>query len=221
MPAAASSLPALCRPTAGGRNPAGVGSGRGVGTLVSQIGKIAGCRVVGIAGGDAKCASLVDEVGVDKAVDYKSSDSPTQLAASHPDGFEPFFDNTGGPRAGSRSRCAARSRTHRLPRQHVSIRFGHIGHRPERTAAHTDSEKPNDDRLRPDDLSEQTARGRGGSLAVIAHGKDETIMPGEVIGSGGNGCDLERGAWLNDGDCVELNVHGIGTLWNTVRAALP
>jgi 2-keto-4-pentenoate hydratase/2-oxohepta-3-ene-1,7-dioic acid hydratase in catechol pathway len=48
-------------------------------------------------------------------------------------------------------------------------------------------------------------------------------MPGEVIGSGtvGNGCELERGAWGNDGDCVELNVHGIGTLWNTVRAASP
>lgn len=46
----------------------------GVGSLVSQLGKVAGCRVIGIAGGPTKCDWLMREVGIDDAVDYKADD---------------------------------------------------------------------------------------------------------------------------------------------------
>ncbi|MGB3865133.1 MAG: NADP-dependent oxidoreductase [Xanthobacteraceae bacterium] len=69
----------------------------GVGSFVSQLGKIAGCRVVGIAGGSTKCDWLTREVGIDHAVDYKADDFAKRLSAACPDGVDLFFDNTGGP----------------------------------------------------------------------------------------------------------------------------
>ena len=69
----------------------------GVGSIVAQLGRIAGCRVVGIAGGPEKCAWLRDEVGVDEAVDYKAGDLASSLRRACPDGVDLFFDNTGGP----------------------------------------------------------------------------------------------------------------------------
>lgn len=68
----------------------------GVGSVVAQLGKIAGCGVIGVAGGAAKCAWLIDEIGIDRAVDYKSDRFASDLADSHTDGFDIFFDNTGG-----------------------------------------------------------------------------------------------------------------------------
>ena len=72
-----------------------------VGTLVGQIAKIKGCRVVGIAGGAAKCALLVKELGFDAAVDYKAPDTKggglrRALKAACPDGIDVYFDNVGG-----------------------------------------------------------------------------------------------------------------------------
>ncbi|MDZ4375594.1 MAG: NADP-dependent oxidoreductase [Phenylobacterium sp.] len=67
-----------------------------VGSIVGQIAKIKGCRVVGIAGGEAKGRWLVDELGFDAAVDYKSPEFKRQLRAAVPDGIDVFFDNTGG-----------------------------------------------------------------------------------------------------------------------------
>lgn len=67
-----------------------------VGTLVGQIGKIKGCRVVGIAGGPDKCSWLVDELGFDDAVDYKSGNLYKDLKRSCPDGIDVYFDNVGG-----------------------------------------------------------------------------------------------------------------------------
>jgi NADPH-dependent curcumin reductase CurA len=69
----------------------------GVGSLVAQLAKIAGCRVVGVAGGSAKCEWLRREVGVDDTVDYKSGNLAEALRAASPDGYDLFFDNTGGP----------------------------------------------------------------------------------------------------------------------------
>jgi NADPH-dependent curcumin reductase CurA len=69
----------------------------GIGSLVAQIGKIAGCRVVGVAGGKEKCEWLLSEVGIDVSVDYKASMFASDLAGSCPAGFDLFFDNTGGP----------------------------------------------------------------------------------------------------------------------------
>lgn len=66
------------------------------GSMVCQIAKLKGCRVVGIAGGEEKCRWLREEVGVDAAVDYQAGDLPTMLADACPEGVDIFFDNVGG-----------------------------------------------------------------------------------------------------------------------------
>jgi NADPH-dependent curcumin reductase CurA len=68
-----------------------------VGTMVGQIAKLAGCRVVGTAGGADKVDWLVRELGFDAAVDYKAPGLRRALAAACPDGIDVYFDNTGGP----------------------------------------------------------------------------------------------------------------------------
>lgn len=68
-----------------------------VGSMVCQIAKIKGCRVVGSAGSAAKVAWLLDELGVDAAFNYKESDNLTRTLASHcPDGIDIYFENVGG-----------------------------------------------------------------------------------------------------------------------------
>ncbi|MEI6447387.1 MAG: NADP-dependent oxidoreductase [Actinomycetes bacterium] len=67
-----------------------------VGSVAGQISKILGARVVGIAGGPAKCAWLTDELGFDAAVDYKADDWLAQLKAATPDGIDVDFENVGG-----------------------------------------------------------------------------------------------------------------------------
>lgn len=68
-----------------------------VGSIVGQIAKIMGCRVVGFAGSDAKCAWIRDELSFDRAINYKTADLPKALRAACPDGIDIYFDNTGGP----------------------------------------------------------------------------------------------------------------------------
>jgi NADPH-dependent curcumin reductase CurA len=69
-----------------------------VGAVVCQLGKLAGARVVGIAGGPDKCAYVKDELGVDAVIDYKAeTDLAKALAAACPDGIDVYFDNVGGP----------------------------------------------------------------------------------------------------------------------------
>ena len=72
------------------------GAAGAVGSVVGQIAKIQGCRVVGIAGGVDKCRYLVDKLGFDAAIDYKSEDVRAMLKATCPDGIHVFFDNVGG-----------------------------------------------------------------------------------------------------------------------------
>lgn len=67
-----------------------------VGSIVGQIAKIKGCRVVGIAGGKDKCNWLVSELGFDAAVDYKSEPVFKALKAAAPNGIDVYFDNVGG-----------------------------------------------------------------------------------------------------------------------------
>ncbi len=67
-----------------------------VGSLVGQIAKIKGCRVVGIAGSDEKCLWLTDELGFDAAINYKSSSVLRGLKRHCRDGIDVFFDNVGG-----------------------------------------------------------------------------------------------------------------------------
>lgn len=67
-----------------------------VGTLVGQIGKIAGCRVVGVAGSDAKCRWLVEDLGFDAAVNYNKESILEGLRREAPDGIDVHFENVGG-----------------------------------------------------------------------------------------------------------------------------
>src|ERR1700712_452818 len=66
-----------------------------VGSLVGQIAKIKGCRVVGIAGGKDKCHWLTSELGFDAAVDYKDGAVFKALKAAAPKGIDVYFDNVG------------------------------------------------------------------------------------------------------------------------------
>ena len=72
------------------------GAAGAVGSVVGQIAKIKGCRVVGIAGGAEKCKHLVDNLGFDAAIDYKSDDLQKALREHCPKGIDVFFDNVGG-----------------------------------------------------------------------------------------------------------------------------
>jgi NADPH-dependent curcumin reductase CurA len=67
-----------------------------VGAIVGQIAKIKDCRVVGIAGGPEKCRYIVDELGFDAAIDYKSENVRKSLRDHCPDGIDVYFDNVGG-----------------------------------------------------------------------------------------------------------------------------
>ena len=67
-----------------------------VGSLVGQIGKIKGCRVVGIAGSDEKCQWLTGALGFDAAINYKKEDVAELLKRHCPDGIDVYFDNVGG-----------------------------------------------------------------------------------------------------------------------------
>jgi len=76
------------------------GAAGAVGSAVGQIGKIKGCRVVGIAGGPEKCRRLIDDYGFDAAIDYKGKDHEAlveAIAEAAPDGANMVFENVGGP----------------------------------------------------------------------------------------------------------------------------
>jgi hypothetical protein len=72
-------------------------AGGAVGSLVGQIGKLKGARVVGVAGGREKCDWLVRELGFDACIDYKHEDLAAALKRAAPEGIDVYFDNTGGP----------------------------------------------------------------------------------------------------------------------------
>jgi NADPH-dependent curcumin reductase CurA len=67
------------------------------GSVAGQIAKIAGARVVGIAGGPHKCKAVVEDFGFDACIDYKSDDLPAALKEHCPKGVNVYFDNVGGP----------------------------------------------------------------------------------------------------------------------------
>ena len=85
----------ICDPQPGETVVVSAASGA-VGALVGQIARIKGCRAVGIAGSDAKCAYVRDEIGFDAVINYKTQNVPEALAAACPDGIDVYFDNVGG-----------------------------------------------------------------------------------------------------------------------------
>jgi len=72
------------------------GAAGAVGSIVGQIAKIKGCTVIGIAGGKEKCDYLINELGFDEAIDYKSENIYTALKKKCPKGIDVYFDNVGG-----------------------------------------------------------------------------------------------------------------------------
>lgn len=72
------------------------GAAGAVGQTVGQIARLKGCRVVGIAGGKAKCDWVVKELGFDACIDYKAGDVKAGLKEHCPKGVDIYFDNVGG-----------------------------------------------------------------------------------------------------------------------------
>jgi NADPH-dependent curcumin reductase CurA len=72
------------------------GAAGAVGQTVGQLAKVKGCRVVGIAGGAAKCKWVVEELGFDACIDYKAGNVKDDLRKHCPDGVDIYFDNVGG-----------------------------------------------------------------------------------------------------------------------------
>jgi NADPH-dependent curcumin reductase len=64
-----------------------------VGSVVGQIGKLKGCRVIGIAGGAKKCRYVIDELGFDDCIDHHSKNLPQQLAAACNKGIDIYFES--------------------------------------------------------------------------------------------------------------------------------
>src|SRR6202158_3781915 len=67
-----------------------------VGSIAGQIAKIKGCRVVGTAGTDEKCEYVVNDLGFDACINYKTADLSAALKAACPGGIDVYFDNVGG-----------------------------------------------------------------------------------------------------------------------------
>lgn len=67
-----------------------------VGATVGQIGKIKGCRVIGVAGGEEKCRHAVDVLGFDACLDHHADDFADQLAKACPQGIDVYYENVGG-----------------------------------------------------------------------------------------------------------------------------
>jgi NADPH-dependent curcumin reductase CurA len=67
-----------------------------VGSIVGQLAKNTGCRVVGVAGSTDKCRYVVDELGFDECVNYKTDDLVPALHAACPQGIDIYFENVGG-----------------------------------------------------------------------------------------------------------------------------
>jgi len=72
------------------------GAAGAVGSVVGQMAKIKNARVIGIAGGAEKCGWIVEELGFDAAIDYKTQDVRVALREAAPDGVDVYFDNVGG-----------------------------------------------------------------------------------------------------------------------------
>ena len=85
----------VCSPKAG-ETVVVSGAAGSTGSFAAQIAKIKGCRVIGIAGGEKKCAWLTKDLGLDEAIDYRKGNVGDRLRALAPGGVDVYFDNVGG-----------------------------------------------------------------------------------------------------------------------------
>ncbi|MEH6592285.1 MAG: NADP-dependent oxidoreductase [Halioglobus sp.] len=73
------------------------GAAGSVGSIVGQLAKAEGLNVIGVAGDDEKCDWIVNELGFDGAINYKTDDIAARIALLAPEGIDIYFENTGGP----------------------------------------------------------------------------------------------------------------------------
>lgn len=85
----------ICKPKAG-ETVVITGAAGAVGTLVGQIAKIKGCKVIGFTGSDEKVKWLEGKLKFDKAINYKTADVDAELKKAAPNGVDCYFDNVGG-----------------------------------------------------------------------------------------------------------------------------
>lgn len=85
----------ICKPKAG-EVVVVTGAAGAVGSVVGQIAKLKGAKVIGVAGSDDKCAWLKNDLGFDHAINYKTADIGAELKKIAPDGVDCYFDNVGG-----------------------------------------------------------------------------------------------------------------------------
>jgi len=83
------------QPTAGDTVVVAAATGA-VGSVVGQVAKLKGCRVVGVAGGREKCHYARDTLGFDACLDHREAELPQRLAAACPQGIDVYFENVGG-----------------------------------------------------------------------------------------------------------------------------
>ena len=88
-------LTAIGKPRAGETLVVSAAAGA-VGSVVGQVGRLLGCRVIGIAGGADKCGHVVDDLRFDACVDYRAPDLRGQLERAAPEGIDIYFENVGG-----------------------------------------------------------------------------------------------------------------------------
>jgi NADPH-dependent curcumin reductase len=79
-----------------------------VGSIVGQLAKVRGCRTVGVAGSREKCRYVVDDLGFDACINYKTDELVAALQAACPSGVDVYFDNVGGAVLAAVLRCLAR-----------------------------------------------------------------------------------------------------------------
>jgi NADPH-dependent curcumin reductase CurA len=121
----------ICQPRTGETVVVDAASGA-VGSVVGQLAKLQGCRVVGIAGGAEKCRYVTQELGFDVCVDHRAADFADKLAAALPVGIDCLFENVGGHiferllthmNVGSRiALCGMVSEFNREPHAHRTLR---------------------------------------------------------------------------------------------------
>ena len=99
------------------------------GNVAGQIAKLKGCRVIGITGSDTKSRLLVDELGFDGAVNYKSPSFGDDLRQSCPDGVDVYFDNVGGSPLERVLRLLRVGGPRRLLRRRLRVRHRQPGRR--------------------------------------------------------------------------------------------
>lgn len=85
----------ICKPKAG-EVVVVTGAAGAVGSIVGQIAKLKGCKVIGVAGSDEKCKWLEEELGFDHTINYKTANIKDELKKAAPDGVDCYFDNVGG-----------------------------------------------------------------------------------------------------------------------------